>query len=133
MMDPASTTPLIAPPAPRSTSLRPSVVELGDIVLLKLDEAVRRPLLVTWIGPVDISSPSAQTPQIETRISGTLFCQPEDHSTPALRTLGQLSHDPARIHGRPDRLLPQCYAECVREGVGVGEWITKASKLTARS
>lgn len=144
-MDPASSTPLIAPPAPPSTSqpaaLQPPgvqsrrhpAIEVGDIVLLKLDEHVRRPLLVTWIGPVDTAAPDSHTSHFETRVSGTLFCQPDDHSTVALRTLGQISQDPARIVGRPDRLLPQCYAECVREGMEVGEWVTKQTRLPGRS
>jgi hypothetical protein len=98
-------------------------VEVGDIVLLKLDEHIRRPLLVTQVGQVNIASPM-QPEKLEIRVSGTIFCAPDDHTSLAVRTLGQGSHDPARIIGRPDRLLPLCYAEYVSEGVGIGQWIT---------
>jgi hypothetical protein len=134
-MDQPSSTLTDAPSAAPSTRPAPRHVpiEVGDIVLLKLDESIRRPLLVSWVGQVDVALPSAREPHYEPRVSGTLFCQPDDHATPAIRTLGEGSPDPARITGRPDRLLPQCYAEYVREGMGIGEWIARPTKLPSRA
>jgi len=100
--------------------------------MVKLDEHIRRPLIISRVATINIAPPM-QAEFFETRVSGTLFCEPDDHQTPAVRTLGQGSPDPARITGRPDRLLPQCYGEYLREGTGLGEWITRPTRLPARS
>jgi len=133
MTDRPSSTLTDAPSAAPSTNLRRQpVVEVGDTVLVKLEEGVRRPLLITRIGPVNIAPP--MQPEVhESRVSGILFCEPDDHSTIAVRTLGQGSRDPARITGRPDRHLPLCYAEDLREGMGIGEWIARPTRLPSRS
>ena len=113
-------------------STRPSRVQLGDCVLVKLDEHIRRPLLVSSLQQVNVAPPM-QPEQLEWRVSGTIFCDPADHSTPAVRSLGQGSSDPARITGRPDRQLPLCYGEHLKEGMGVGEWVTRPTNLPSGS
>lgn len=108
-------------------------VQPGDVVLVLLEPGIRRPMMVTRIGPVIIHA--RQTPTAaaqshdEIRASGVLFCEPEDHNTVALRTLGQDYLDPARIHGRPDRHGPYAYAENLAPGVGIGQWITRPTRL----
>ena len=64
----------------------------------------------------------------ELRLSGTVFCEPEDHTTPAFR-LTPSATDPMRFHGRPERLTPACYATGLREGTGIGEWTTRPTNL----
>lgn len=107
-----------------------SQVLIGDLVLVKLDEHIRRPLLVSSVHQINVAPPM-QEARLETRISGTLFCEPEDHSTPAIRSLGQGTPDPARITGRPDRHQTGCYAEHLKEGMGLGEWVTRPTNLPA--
>lgn len=112
------------------SSRQDSPVRIGDTVLVKLDEHIRRPLLVSSVHTVNVALPM-QPVSLQWRISGTLFCEPEDHSTPAIRTLGQGSPDPARITGRPDRHQTCCYAEHLKEGMSLGEWITRPTNLPA--
>jgi hypothetical protein len=108
------TKPAVAPPL---TSPRPQV---GDLVFVQLDPGVFRPLLITATPTITLVIDG--TPQTQFRISGTLFCEPEDHSTSAIRTLGTGTRDPARFHGRPERLTPCIYAEALAEGPGLGQW-----------
>lgn len=116
-MTPSSTTtPMAAPSGAPSTS--GSRVEIGDTVLVKLDESIRRPLIVTQVKAG--------------RVCGTLFCEPDDHTTSGIRTVGQTGTDPARIVGRPDRHATAVYAEFLSEGMGLGQWITRPTHLPAR-
>ena len=101
------------------------MVEIGDRVLVRLDVGTLRPLLVTACGLIDIAPASAREPQLEFRINGTIFCEPDDRSAAAIRTLGQTGTDPARLHGSPDRFTPFCYGESLKEGSGIGEWMVK--------
>lgn len=111
----------------------PSGVEVGDLVLVRIDEGIRRPLLVTAVATLDI--PERSTPTVAEasspsfRVSGTIFCEPEDHTRPAFRGWAAGGADPARITGRPDRLLPLGYGEHLVEGVGVGQWIRRPLRL----
>lgn len=97
-------------------------------MLVLLDPGVRRPMIISAAGLVTIHA--RQTPTAdqrsweEFRVSGTIFCEPEDHNTTAVRTLGSLQ-DPARIHGRPDRYHPMVYGESLAPGTGIGQWIPK--------
>lgn len=106
-------------------------MEVGDTVLVKLDDQTRRPLIVTRVGLVNVAPPM-QPERLEPRVSGLICCEPDDHTSMAVRTLGQGSTDPARITGRPDRLLPLCYGEYLREGSGIGEWTTRPTRLPAK-
>lgn len=98
---------------------------IGDRVLVRLDVGTLRPMMVTNCGLIDVSPPSSREPQLEFRVNGTIFCEPEDGSSAAVRTLGQSGTDPARLHGRPDRLLPLCYGESLKEGSEIGQWSIK--------
>lgn len=126
----ASTTPTVAAPPARSTKTRR--VELGEIVLVTLEEGIQRPLLVSAAGPVRIFTrvtPGAgDEGRVEFRVSGTLFCEPDDHTRPALRGWSAGGADPARIHGRPDRLLPIAFGESLAEGAGIGQWTRRAGE-----
>lgn len=93
-------------------------VQVGDIVLVKVDEQVRRPLLVSAAHP-------------DGSVSGSIFCEPEDHTRPAFR--GWESGDGARITGRPDRLLALGYGELLQPGSKLGQWIPRPTNLPARS
>lgn len=121
--------------------VRVALVTLGETVLVKLDENVRRPMIVTATAEIPIydrvnatvENPQAAPTTVEFRASGTIFCEPEDHTTPGLRGQGERPNDPARIHGRPDRYHPIVYGEALRPGTGIGEWIKRPSNLPSRS
>lgn len=122
-MSTSTTTPPAAGMAGPSTSLPAAPrLKVGDIALVALDATVSRPLLISAVAQVQIL-PTVFAPEgpREWRVSGVLFCQPEDHSTLALRGASDRAGDPARFHGRPDRLTPYVYAECLRLGTGLGE------------
>jgi hypothetical protein len=116
-------------------------VALGEIVLVKLDETIRRPMIVSSVLTVPIydrinatvENPRAEPVRHELRISGTIFCEPEDHTLPGLRGTIETVHDPGRIHGRPDRYHTIVYGEALKPGPGIGEWVTRPSILPARS
>jgi len=95
-------------------------VAVGDIVLVLIDQGVRRPLLVTAVSSSG-------------RVSGTICCEPEDHTRPAFRGWAPGGDDPARISGRPDRLLPLAYGDGLAEGAQVGQWIPRPTRLPGRS
>lgn len=128
----STTTPAAAAGPARSTSGKPKTPGIGDIVLVLLDPGVRRPLIITRAGLItlyDRQTPTAdQKTWEEFRVSGTLCCEPEDHTSTAHRTLGSTS-DPARIHGRADRHVPVCYGEHLAPGPGIGQWIPKPTHL----
>lgn len=100
---------------------------IGTVVLVQIAADVARPLLITSVREIEIFERTSLTtpptlPRRERRVSGTLFCEPDDHVLPAFR--GALDHpyDPARIAGRPDRLLPLAYAEHLQPGLAIGQW-----------
>jgi len=115
------------------------LITLGDVVLVKLDEGVRRPMIVSVVAQLPIydrihatvENPTAASTGKELRLSGTIFCEPEDQTLPALRSGVDRPNDPARIHGRPDRYHPIVYGEALRPGSGIGEWITRPTNLPA--
>jgi hypothetical protein len=126
-MSTSTTTPRVeGTPGP---SIRPGP---GDLVLVRIGDH-HRPMIVTVVTIVPIytriaatvENPQAEAVRREVRLSGTIFCEPEDHTAPAFRGALDQLHDPARIHGRPDRLLNIAYAECLRQGSGVGEWLSR--------
>lgn len=103
-----------------STDARASTVQIGDLVLVRVDEGLRRPMIVTFAGSV-----AAGGLKREFRLSGTLFCEPDDYSRPIFRGAFDRTADPARFHGRPSRTCSVAYAEFLAEGSGMGQWITK--------
>lgn len=112
------------PPAPEPVKTNPTV---GDIVLVRLDHEVQRPMIITYAGTYDVNQPptpqaDALAPQLEYRLSGIVFCEPEDHARTLFRGWISGPIDPARIHGRPDRLAPFGYGEYLKEGTGIGQW-----------
>lgn len=128
-----STTPSPAAAPARSTEAPPTA-RIGDTVLVRMDtEGNDRPLLVTWVGMVPIydratptvDNPTAKAIRNEMRLSGVLFCEPDDHTRPLLRGAYDRPHDPARIQGRPDRQFPFLYAEFLSYGHGPGQWRTR--------
>lgn len=111
-------------PTPVERPVRSTSPALGDIVLVRLDQGIRRPLVVSAVAEVELfdSELDRTAARREVRVSGTLHCEPEDHTTPAFRgTFDQLK-DPARIFGRPDRHLPVAYGSALAEGDGIGQW-----------
>lgn len=127
-MSTGTTTPQGDPGAGRSTIK----VAPGDVVLVLIEPGIRRPLLVTTEGLRDVYDGLQSTKIVAQsyRVSGTLFCEPEDHASMIFRSQWAPNGDPGRVTGRPDRLMPNCYAECLGWGHGVGQWIPKPTKLT---
>lgn len=116
------------PPAGLSTEQPPAAAETqvvapGDVVLVRLDQDIYRPLTVAWIGLMDIRYRGSQAEGIwktreELRVSGTLHCVPGDRSAQAFRDLWvgvnpqlQLVQDPAQFHTAPDARTPCVLAE----------------------
>lgn len=126
-MTTSSTTPPAAAPAGPST--KAETPRMGDLVLVRLDRDLVRPMLVTSavFVPVGVrTTPTVENPTglpgaVERRLSGVLFCEPDDHTAQVFRTVG-VAGDPARVHGRPDRQLPIAYGEYLRCGTAVGQW-----------
>jgi hypothetical protein len=112
--------------AARRTAGAPALVAVGDTVLVQLGDSIIRPLLITCIGRY--TPPNGP---IEVRINGTLFCEPDDHNSPAFRRPG--SSDPSEITGRPTLQSPCCFAYMLREGRAPGEWTPRSTNLPARS
>ncbi len=104
---------------------REATITVGDIVLVRLDLAVERPMIVTRIGLETIYPRLHDVGQTELRASGVVFCEPEDHNTPAVRGLTAVQGDPARFTGRPERYNPVIYAESLAGGPGLGQWRAK--------
>lgn len=88
-------------------------VEVGDILLVKVDEDLRRPMLVTlrW---ADGSA------------SGTLFCEPDDYSCPVFRGWSRAD---ARISMAVRSTVLLGYGVKLRPGLELGEWIPKPRHL----
>lgn len=105
--------------------------DVGEIVLVLIEPGIRRPLLVASHGAASVYDAHNSLTVVATsyRVSGTLFCEPEDHAASIFRTQWAPNGDPARVTGRPDRLMPLCYAECLGPGHGIGQWIPKPTKL----
>ncbi len=129
-MDSTMTPPAAASATP-STKLA-ARAQIGETVLVLLAPGVRRPLLVTGLGVVEVGR--LHEVRREVRISGTLFCEPEDHLQTLIRAGSHgVAGDPAQFHGRPDRHQPFVYAEHLKEGPGIGEWQPRPTGLPARS
>ena len=136
-MNSATTTPTAGPLAgPSTKAAAPSPVAkpamgagpaIGEIVLVKLAPNVLRPMIVSgrelWRKD-DHTDP-------ELRLSGTICCEPEDHTCPAFRQ-SPSGADPARFHGRPERIHPTAYAEGLGRGLEIGQWITRPSNLPGK-
>lgn len=132
-MSTGTTTPRGGPGVAPSTSRREGVtVEVGDVVLVLIEPGLRRPLLVVKQGMVDVHDGQISTAIIgqSYRVSGTIFCEPEDHAALIFR-MGWPGGDPARVTGRPDRLLPFCYAEALGFGQAIGQWIPRPDRSGA--
>lgn len=112
---------------------RQSKVMVGDTVLVLLAEGVRRPLIISGLGIREVGRPTDLHPQRELRVSGTLFCEPEDALQGVIRQSDLGTSDPTRFHGRPDRQQPWVYAEHLAEGGGIGQWQPRPTGLPARS
>lgn len=116
MTTPAFTTPTpggtVAPSTDdlRSADALASPVSIGQVVLVRIDDQIWRPLIVAAVHP-------------DGSISGPLMCEAGDHTRPAFRAWE--SHDGARISGRPDRHLPIGYGELLQPGMGLGQWMRR--------
>lgn len=102
-------------------------VRIGSIVLVRIDTDCVRPLLITRAERVDVYARTtpltpAEAPQREYRVCGTIFAEPDDHTRPGFRGWAAGGADPAKITGRPDRLLPLGYGEWLAPGAGIGQW-----------
>lgn len=124
--------PVPAVPSPAQTVRLTSLPRIGEMLLLTVDQGVVRPFLVTAAGPIRIHERATPTPEDhareEFRVSGTIFCEPDDHTRPALRGWSGGGTDPARITGHPDRLLPLAYGEHLAEGSGIGQWVARSER-----
>lgn len=107
------------PGAAPSTTKAP-LIQVGDDVFVCLDTMIHRPMKVTAVTHLTLKVEGRDVTSV--RASGVVFCEPEDHSTHAIRTLGSGTKDPARFHGRPERLNPFVYGELLSEGTGYGQW-----------
>ena len=106
----SSTTPTAEAPAAPSTELPAAPpITVGDMVLVWVDLTLVRPMIVTSL-------------QAQGRISGTLFCEPDDHTRPVFRGAIDRRNDPARIEGRPSANYPVGYGKSLQEGTGLGNW-----------
>lgn len=133
----ATTTPTAAPTAAPSTeaasptapALPQPPVKLGDIVLVRLDANVLRPLIVSSVDRYTPPVATGEAPKpAQWRVSGLICCCPEDHTTPGLRgNLGRDHHDPMRIHGQPGRYQPYAFGEMLQGGRGIGQWVVKGA------
>jgi len=103
-------------------------VQIGDIVLVRVDEGQRRPMIVTFAGQVN-TGPEKR----EFRLSGTVFCEPTDYAGPIFGGKFDRAQDPARFHGRPSKTCPVAYGECLAEGSGMGQWITRPTNTGSGS
>lgn len=104
----ASSTSTPTPEGRAAPSTSPAgLVQIGDVVLVRVDLQQFRPLLIAEVHP-------------DGSVSGAIICNADDHTRPAFR--GWESGDGARIHGRPDRLLPLAFGELLHEGPALGQW-----------
>lgn len=90
----------------------PRLPQLGEIVRVTLDPDVQRPMIISAVQVL------GTTP----RVSGTIFCEPDDYSRPALRGAMDRAGDPGRIEGRPSRTTPIAYGHRLAPGSGIGQW-----------
>ena len=123
--------PGVAPSTTKLAGRREGVtVQEGDIVLVLVEPGTHRPMLVVKQGLVDVYDGQISTKVIgqSYRVSGTLFCEPEDHASMLFRAQWVPNGDPARVTGRPDRLMPNCYAESLGWGHGIGQWIPRPTR-----
>lgn len=127
-MTTGTTTPQGDPGAGHSTTKS----DVGEVVLVLIEPGIRRPMMVASHGVASIYDAHNSLKVVATayRVSGTIFCEPEDHAAAIFRTQWVPAGDPARVTGRPDRLMPLCYAECLGYGHGIGQWIPRATKLS---
>lgn len=103
-----------AAPVAGSPSKAPYRVGVGDVVLVRIDVEIRRPLVVAAVHP-------------DGSVSGALICAADDHLREVFR--GWESHDGARIVGRPQRNNPLAYGELLHAGTGLGEWLPRPAQL----
>lgn len=82
---------------------------VGDTLLVTIDPGVQRPLIVSAVVLLD-------------RVSGTLFCEPDDYARPIFRGALDRRDDPARIEGRPSHLIPVAYGHRLAPGTEIGQW-----------
>ena len=101
---PAGQPQVSSPPRAREQALP----QIGDIVLVKVDEQIRRPLLVTSV--------------VRGLVSGTIFCEPGDQSLSAFR--GQ-----AEIQMRADRQF--AYGAGLPTGMHIGQWVLRPTNSPA--
>jgi hypothetical protein len=109
----------------------PLAVAVGDIVLVLIEPGIRRPLLVTHEGVQAVYDGqfSATIIRQDYRVSGSLFCEPEDRSALLFRARWAPNGDPARVGQPPDRLMPLSYCEHLGPGTGIGQWIPRPTRL----
>jgi hypothetical protein len=100
----------------KSAALPPALplIQVGAIVLVGLGFDRWRPMIVSaaaWDAKINAQ-----------RLFGSVFCEPEDHNTDALRGILTTHTNPVKFTGRPDRHNPVVYAEEVPYGVAPGCW-----------
>lgn len=91
--------------AAQAPSTSPPAVGLGEIVLVKLDQDLYRPMVVTGLGAV------------LGELSGQIFVEPDDHTAEVFRRLDRT------IWGhRLDAWTFLAYASGLRPGFAIGQW-----------
>lgn len=101
-------------PAPSTDLLH--TPQVGEIVLVQVDPACWRPMIVSAAGYLPVPW---NTERLVWCVSGTIFAEPEDHNRAAFRGWG---NSISRISGRPERSTPYGYGETLVEGDEVGQW-----------
>lgn len=104
-MTPSSSITTPTPGASVAPSTKPGV-QVGDVVLVRLDPETWRPLLVACVHP-------------DGSVSGGLTCADGDHERVGLR--GWERGD-AQIQGRPSWHVPIAYGRHLLPGERIGEW-----------
>lgn len=97
---------------------------VGDIVLVTVDPLIQRPLIVSRVQQhvQERTTNGVKTLLSTPRVSGTLFCEPDDYARNLLRGAFDRQGDPARVEGRPSRVNPVAYGYMLGPGAGIGQW-----------
>lgn len=100
--------------------------QIGEVVLVTVDAGprIRRPLMITRVDvhTVEQIQDGAKVLVTTARVSGTLFCEPDDYARNFLRGAYDRAGDPARVEGRPSKVNPVAYGYKLGPGTGVGQW-----------
>lgn len=109
-MKPSGSTTLTAGAKPAPSTELPAAPLPGETVLVRLDQHVWRPLIITTVTLMDGGGVT---------LNGMLVVEPEDYLWAAFRG----ARFAGRIHSRRiDGLVFLAYAELLAEGDAIGEW-----------